>query len=335
MGVTVSTGHRGISLPDKKQPVRSILSLRSLSIRVLVPSVCLLSALSWPVAPVFAQQATPQTAPAPAPAPATKSAAPTSTAPAQTEPDYPDPRSVSLGIYYLSPVSSNGADIRSGTAAFTTNETIPGLGKYRGSIAADIGVAISRTGVLYLDLERINSAGNQITTRDILRRVTAGPYTYAAGDYLATTARVSTGRLYLDDLLFPHKFPVARLRFKSIWAVRYMNIHATVDAPQADVSLGAIAATLSTTDTHIFLPEIGAAMEYAVARHTVFRIDGAGFGLPHRSDLGEGSATLAVREKHLEIVVGFRALHFKTNPSKETYAVGTVMGGFGGLRWHW
>lgn len=275
---------------------------------------------------VFAQPAAQTTAPATTSAPA----------PAKTEPDYPDPRSLTFSVYYLSPLSSSGPDIRGGSAAGTTYETLTGLGAYRGSVAAEIGVPITRTGVLYLDAERIRGTGNQTLTQGLFLNSAVNSYTYSKGDYVSSTYRLTTGRLYLDDLLFPHKFPVARLRFKSIWAIRYIGVHTTADAPFVDLVNGTVTSQSQVqADSRIFLPEFGLAMEYALAPHVLFRIDGAGFAIPHRSDIGESSATIAVRQKKLEIVGGIRMFHFKTSPQKEEYTSGTMVAGFGGLRWHW
>jgi hypothetical protein len=75
-------------------------------------------------------------------------------------------------------------------------------------------------------------------------------------------------------------------------------------------------------------------MEYAIAPHVLFRVDGAGFGFPHHSDLGETSATLSVRKNNLEFLMGAKMLHFKTTPQKEEYEEATFLTPFIGLRWH-
>ena len=273
----------------------------------------------------------------PVAAPAAPTASQSAAPPAKTEPDYPDPRTLTFSVYYLSPLSSAGPDIKGGYAAYSSNEMMTGLGRYHPSIAAEIGMPITRTGILYLDAERINGAGNQTLTKGtyLSASATSSSYIYSTGDYIASSYRLTTGRLYLDDLLFPHKFPVARLRFKSIWGIRYVGVHTIVDAPLADLAAAVPNQSEVRNDSRVFLPEFGLAMEYAVAPHALFRIEGAGFGIPHRSDLAEGSATLAVREKHVEIVGGIRMFHFKTNPYKEEYTSGTMVAAFGGLRWHW
>jgi hypothetical protein len=311
------------------------LSLRFISVNACVRALCVLSAVALtaelspgqqPAQTPAAQASTAQTT-----TPAAQTPAPTAAPAGPKVPDYPDKRSFVISAYYLSPLSSNGPNIEDGDTAGTTYETLLGLGKYSQSVAAEIGVPITRTGMLYLDVERFHGNGNQSLTQD----ATINGYPFSKSDYISSNYRVTTGRLYLDDLLWPHKFPVARLRFKSIWAIRYTGVHTTVDAPFADQVAGIPGQSTSRKDTHIFLPEFGLAMEYAIAPHVLLRIDGAGFGIPSHSAFGEASGTIAVRQKHVEVVGGVRMMHFRTSPQSDEYEVGTMTALFGGLRWHW
>lgn len=296
------------------------MSLRSVVVSKFVPALCLLSALS-----VSAQQAAQTPAPA---APAAKA-----------EPDYPDPRTVTVGIYYLIPRNvGDGVSIQGGKTAAVNGlyETLPTLGQFRQSPALEIGVPVTRTGMLYLDLGRINGEGNEVLTQATRLSGTgsASGFQFAVGDHIVSSYRLSTGRLYLDDLLFPHRFPVAKLRFKSIWAFRYMGVHTTVDSPTEDNAVNVANTSRLIQDSHIALPEFGLAMEYQVARHALFRIDGEGFAYPHKSVVAEGGATLAIRAGKVEVIGGVKYLHFKTNPQKEEYTSGTMVAPFAGLRWH-
>jgi hypothetical protein len=306
------------------------LNLRLAAIRAFAPSVCLLPAFIWTAVPSFAQQTAQQTQ-----APATAAPAPG----AKAEPDYPDPRSVVLSLYYLWPLPSGGPDIKGGEPAAQQKsyETLLGIGQYRPSVAGEIGVPITRTGVLYFDYEHFTGVGDQTLTRDTTLGTSPGtPYSYSKGDYVTSNYSLKTGRLYLDDLLYPHKFPVAKLRFRSIWAIRYLAVHTTTQAPLVEAASGGVAGqTLTHSDDHIFWPEFGAAMEYALAPHVLFRIDGAGFGWPGRSYLAETSANIAFRHKHAEFVVGIRTFKFKTSPKQQEYVSGSVVAGYGGLRWYW
>lgn len=337
------------------QPVRSILSIRFLSIRALIPTAVLLSAMALAVAPSFSQQAPAGSAPAsspqtPAGSPQTPaplvppSAAPgqnlaqtpapsTAAAPAAKVPDYPDPRTIVFGIYGLYSFPSSGPNIVGGAAAsnMDTYENLSAIGApYRIIPEFEAGVPVTRTGMLYFEFDRYHGWANQTVNRATY----LDGYSFNAADLISSTYHIITMRIYLDDLMFPDKFPVARLRFKSIWGLRYISVTDTVDSPTEDAVAGLPGSSFELGTNFILFPEFGAAMEYAIAPHVLFRVDGAGFAIPHHSDLGETSATLSFRKNNLEVLMGAKMLHFKTSPQKEEYEEGTFMTPFVGIRWH-
>lgn len=287
------------------------------------------------VVPSFAQQAEPPASQTPpASQPAVPQAAP-NTAPvaaASKAPDYPDPRTVVFGVYGLYSVAGN-PNIIGGVAATNaaTYESLYGIGpSYRIVPQFEAGMPITRTGMLYVDFERFHGWANQTLTRASY----IDDYSFNPADQISSTYHVITMRIYLDDLLFPEKFPVPRLRFHSIWGLRYISLTDTVDSPTEDAVAGLPGSSFQLGTNYIMLPEFGLAMEYAVTKHVLFRVDGAGFGIPHHSDLDETSATLSMRKNNLEVLMGVKTLHFKTTPQKEEYEVGTFITPFIGLRWH-
>jgi hypothetical protein len=189
---------------------------------------------------------------------------------------------------------------------------------------------VTRTGTIYAEISRLHGWADQTLTRATF----VDAYSFNPADAMHTAYHVITGRIYLDDLLYPHKFPVSKLRFKSIWGLRYLNFTQTVDSATEDATAGTGGASFGLGTGYIFYPEFGAAMEYALAPHVLFRVDGEGFGVPHHSALGEGGATLSVRQKNLELLGGVKFLHFKTSPQKEEYEIGTFITPFVGVRWH-
>ena len=298
--------------------------IRFLSIRAFAPAVCLVSLLAITAARSFAQQ-TPPAAQTPAPA--------TTSAPASTTkvPDYPDPRSFFIGIYGLYGVNYSGPDIRGGKAAGTTFESLYGIGQpYRYTLEGEAGIPVTRTGMLYADFERYHGDGSQVLTKGTF----LNSVNFAAGDQIQSKYHMLTGRLYLDDLLYPHKFPVARLRFRSIWGIRYINATTSQISPTEDDVSGTPGASFGLGTYNIFYPEFGLGMEYAIAPHVLFKTDAEGFAFPHKAVMYEGNATLSVRRKNLEFMVGVKTLHFKTNPQKENYVIGDFVTPFVGLRWH-
>jgi hypothetical protein len=261
---------------------------------------------------------------APAPAPQTQTAPPAAT-PAQTAnvPDYPDPRTLTLGAFYWR-AGELDPNIVTGRAA-TDYETLNGLGKVHPTApGVEASYPITRTGSLHVEAFESKGTGNQTATKTTDVFTT----TINTGDYLNTQYQIRDVKLYLDDLLFPHKFPVSRLRFKSIWAIEYLSIHSTANAPY--VTAGEIA----DGTTNIILPVFGLAAEYAISKHVLFRLDGSGFGIYHRSDLWDAAATLSWRIGHVEVVAGGKALHFKSSPQKTEYQIGDLDGAFVGMRWH-
>jgi hypothetical protein len=149
------------------------------------------------------------------------------------------------------------------------------------------------------------------------------------------TYHLISARLYLDDLLSSEKFPVSRLRFKSIWGIHYISWTDTVDSPTEDANAAVGGSSFEIGTNYIMFPEFGLAMEYALKPHVLFRVDGSGFGFPHHSELSDSSATLSWRKNNLEMLMGVKTLQFKTSPQKDEYERAMFISPFVGLRWHW
>jgi hypothetical protein len=80
---------------------------------------------------------------------------------------------------------------------------------------------------------------------------------------------------------------------------------------------------------------VGVGIEYTMSPHFRIEARGSGFGLPHKGDIGDAEATLAYRRGRIEILGGYRFLHFKTNPKSDQYNVGNLYGPYAGLRFYW
>jgi hypothetical protein len=265
------------------------------------------------------QPAQPQTPPltqTAAAAPATK-----------TTPDYPDPRTLTFGAYYWYTFPNNGPDLHTGKQASSFSDLL-NLGKDKSNIYLEASFPITRTGELKFDAFRLVGSAYQVASKDTAPFDTQ----FYKGDGMSLTNRVQGMRFYLDDLLYPHKFPVAKLRFKSLWAVRYLAIRGTDYAPLQKDSAGNIVGAYATGSHQIVLPEFGAAMEYALAPHVLFRVEGAGMGF--HSYVWDGAATLSVRHNRLEFVGGIKAVGYKTSPNQKQYFRGIVDGALVGIRYH-
>ena len=257
---------------------------------------------------------------------------PQSTQPAkQAVPDYPDPRTLTLGVFYWVTGPGTQPSYYGGSQAFDY-ETLTNWGRPHRSPGIEASIPITRTGELHLEYFRTKGDGNQNSpgTLDIFGA------SYSQGDYLATQYQLQSGKLYLDDLLWPERFPVPRFRIKSLWEVEWAQIKSTIDAPLLDVALAPSGQKASADATRrIVLPAFGLAAEYALTPHVLLRAAASGFGIPHKADIWDTEATIAWRRGAWEIRGGAKALHFKSSPNNTAYVSGTLMGAFVGLRWHW
>jgi len=266
----------------------------------------------------------PQTTPA-ARAPQTNQPAP---GPQRPVPDYPDPRTLTFGIFYWATGPGTEPGLYSGRQALDY-ETLTNLGRPHRTPGIEASLPITRTGELHLELFQTTGDGNQNAPAATDIFATAS---YNQGDYLATSYRLKSAKLYLDDLLFPHKFPVAKFRVKSLWEVEWVSIKATTDAPYIDAT-GVSASTSGARQ--IIFPAFGLAAEYAISPHVLLRAAASGFGLYHKADLWDAEATIGYRRGMWEIRGGGKAFHFKTSPNNTEYLSGTLTGAFVDLRWHW
>jgi hypothetical protein len=250
-----------------------------------------------------------------------------------TEPDYPDPRTLTVGISYWLTLPSPQPNLIGGLAA-TSYSTLDGLGKPKFVPGLEISYPITRTGELHFEGFEAKGDGTQTAPAATALFATG----YNKGDFLSTQYQITSGKLYLDDLLHPFKFPVEKFRLKSLWEVQYLGIMSTIDAPlkTTSTSSGTLVSNTTSGSRNLILPTFGIAAEYAISPHVLLRADASGFGLPHRAELWDAEGTISYRRsKTWEIRAGFKVLHFKTSPQKDEYVTDTISGGFVGLRYHW
>ena len=284
-----------------------------------------LTALSVPAA-LFAQQAGPV---AGTQAPDQTPAAPKKS----TEPDYPDPRTLTVGIFGWATLPSPQPNLIGGVQAASFS-TLDGLGKqHPSSFGIEVSYPITRTGELHF--EGFSAKGDG--TQDAPNNTTLYSTGYQKGTFLSTQYQIEGGKLYLEDLLHPFKFPVAKFRLKSLWEIQYVQIQTTIDAPLAPVtttSSGTVATSANGTRS-IVSPTFGLAAEYAVSPHVLLRGAASGFGIPHHAEMWDAEGTVSYRRKAWELRAGYRILQFKTSPQKDEYNSDIISGGFVGIRYHW
>jgi hypothetical protein len=278
--------------------------------------------------PAFAQvgqplPGLPQTPPSTQPA-----ALPPPPPPAKNVPDYPEPRTLTFGAFYWDTGPGTSPNIYGGQAAIEYS-TLIDLGRAERTPGFEAFMPISRTGEIHVEGWKTGGDANQLAPAIVY------PFgqPYAQGTYLATYYKITNAKIYLDDLLFPHKFPVSKFRLKSLWEFDWTSTHSSIDAPILDAQTGV--ANIGTGQRQIFYPEFGIAAEYALTRHILLRASVAGFGFPHHADIADAEATLGFRHGSWEVRGGAKAFHFKTSPTNSEYVVGTLAGAFIDLRWHW
>jgi hypothetical protein len=269
---------------------------------------------------------TPQTTqttqpPQPAPAPAQQASQ------QRPAPDYPDPRTFTLGAFYWLTGPGTEPSVYGGSQA-PDYETLTDLGRPHRSPGVEASIPITRTGELHLEYFRVKGDTNQYAPANT--DLFGG--SYVTGDYLATQFQVQSAKLYLEDLLWPHKFPVAKFRVRSLWEVEWLQIKAAMDAPYIDAT-GVPAATSGSRQ--IIFPVFGLSAEYAISPHVLLKASISGFGICDKADIADAEATISYRRGMWEIRGGGKAIHFKTSPNNTEYLAATFAGAFVGVRWHW
>lgn len=251
-----------------------------------------------------------------------------------TEPDYPDPRTLTVGAFFWLTLPSPQPDLIGGVAA-TTYSTLDNLGKqHPTSEGIEISYPITRTGELHLEGFEAKGDGTQIAPKNTTLFSTA----YTAGWSLSTQYQISSAKLYLEDLLHPYKFPVEKFRLKSLWEMQYVGVTGTIDAPTVTsaTTSGTLVSNAVSGNRYIWLPTFGLAAEYAISPHVLLRGAASGFGIPHRAELWDAEGTISYRRsKTWEIRAGYKVLQFKTSPQKDEYYKDFLSGAFVGLRYHW
>lgn len=250
-----------------------------------------------------------------------------------TVPDYPDPRTLTIGAFFWLTLPAPQPNLIGGEAA-TGYSTLDGLGKqHPTSEGLDISYPITRTGELHLEAFEAKGDGTQIAPAATTLFSTG----YNKGDFLSTQYQIQGAKLYLDDLLHPFKFPVEKFRLKSLWEVQYVGIQTTIDAPlkTTSTSTGTVVSNAVSGTRQVVLPTFGIAAEYALRPHVLLRAAATGFGIPHHADLWDAEGTVSWRRsKTWEVKAGYKIMYFKSSPKRDEYNTDTLSGVFVGLRYH-
>lgn len=196
---------------------------------------------------------------------------------------------------------------------------------YGGRISFPIGT----NGTLRGSYIQTQSRGSAISPIDL--SLLGSPI--AHNDVLSTYYKIEMVKVSYEYLTYFWKKKSSEIRLKTLWELQRISISNEIDdfVPQAD---GTVSPTTASGTKSILSPTFGLGLEHTVSRNFRWEVRASGFGLPHRSDIGEMEADVAFRAGHFELLAGGRYLHFKTSPKGDQYNVGTIYGPSFSIRYY-
>ncbi len=151
---------------------------------------------------------------------------------------------------------------------------------------------------------------------------------YAAGDQLVTSTEIQHARVTWNYLTYPDPPGVHKFRFRTLWGFEWTQMTANFNAP---LDLNASPVTGSRS---IIFPSLGAGVEYHISKRVYFDMRAEGFAWPHKAVQTDAEAKFTARlYRQLDLIAGYKAFHFKTNPEKDYYLKATLLGPYAALRW--
>jgi hypothetical protein len=261
--------------------------------------------------------------PAPTPAQAAQSQRQTNAKPDNTAPDDIDNVFVSVkGYYWLTKGTFN---MLSGKAATSPgNSTLPTLGEANKHV---VGGMVTFPAGKYNRLEVSFFQANGSGTSTAPQNLTFYGQNFPAGDLLTSSFRIRTAHVTWNYLTWPDPPEAARFRLKTLWGFQWTAVQSVIDAPY-DVSI----ANPAVGTRSIYYPTFGVGGEYVVSKYFYLDSRVSAFAWPHHAVVWDAEGNAVIRYKFLEIFGGYKASHLKTSPQQEEYIVGTLQGGYGGLR---
>jgi hypothetical protein len=226
-------------------------------------------------------------------------------------------------------------------AAFSENSrvTLPGKPKY--AEGAELGLAVGLHNTLRFEYFETRANGN---VESIPTTLHLWNQTYDKGTYLSSTYRLQHGKMSFDYLTWPYPVESRRFRLKTLWQIQYTSIRTVFDAPKApifdeggNIILDASGNPISYAgigSRWFISPMFGLGTAYYSGRHFRWEANAAGFTWPHRNTVWDADTSLNFKYGHMELRVGAKAFHFKTNTQAEYFTKGTMGSAFVGVRWY-
>jgi hypothetical protein len=226
-------------------------------------------------------------------------------------------------------------------AAFTEASRIEMQGKPKYAEGAELGVAVGLHNTLRFVYFETRANGNVASIPTTLH---LWSQTYDPGDYIATTYRLQHGKISFDYLTWPYPVESRRFRLKTEWAVQYTSYRTQFDAPMkpivdenglllVDASGNPI--SYAALGTRWFIsPMFGLGTTYYSGRHFRWEANASGFAFPHKNTVWDADTSVNFKYGHLELRLGAKGFHFKTNTQAEFFGRGTIGSAFVGVRWY-
>lgn len=152
------------------------------------------------------------------------------------------------------------------------------------------------------------------------------------------TTHIQSAKISWDYLSYTWYRHSGKIRLKILYELQFTTISSNFDAPFKPVTTDSSGNTDYNTangSKNVFDPTFGLELEQALGRHFRWELKGSGFGIPHRADIWDAQANVAMRVHNFELIAGGKAYHFKTSPQGAQYFTDTLSGAFVGLRYYW
>jgi len=220
--------------------------------------------------------------------------------------------------------------VRTGAKNFQVN---PGdfdyLSKPDRAIGARVSFPLGANGTIRASYTQTKSNGSTIVPSNLNL---FGSFV-AKDDLLVTYYKIEMVKLSYDYLTYFWKKKNSEIRLKTLWEIQRISMSNEIDdfVPQSD---GTFSPNTAQGTKSVFLPTFGLGLEQTLSRHFRWETRASGFGLPHRSNIGDMEADVAFRSGHFELLAGGRYLHFKSSPKGEGYNIGTIYGPFFSIRYY-
>jgi len=280
-----------------------------------------------PSAPAPAATTTPATTP--------PAATPAVTATSTRTPEVSSPVNTGNGVSF-EPIYwfTRGIPVLRGGAGDTNTD--PGnldfTGKMKRSPAARVSIPVSKNATIRVSYFKANSFTGTTTAPTNLNLFGQA---VTGGDFLTTISDLEGFKLSYDYLTYFWKGRSSELRLKTLYELQRISVNSEVDDFQVDTTGALVNINPIIGSQSVFLPMFGLGLEHTLSRHFRWEMRGSGFGLPHRGNIVDAEAQIAVRFSHFEVLGGGRWLHFKTTPKAAQYNVENLYGPYVSLRYYW